>query len=104
MPTEGDDMRAQDVAEKRFQPTKYRNGYDQQDVDDLLDRVQATLIVAEGGTIPTTGRLATAKPLRPEDVKGARFRVSRWREGYDQDQVDDFLDDVVAELRRLGKR
>jgi DivIVA domain-containing protein len=97
-------MRAQDVAEKRFLPTKFRDGYDQQEVDDLLDRIQATLTVAEGGTIPTTGRLATAKPVGPEDVKRARFRATRWREGYDQDQVDDFLDEVVAELRRLGKR
>ncbi len=96
-------MRAQDVADKRFMPTKFRNGYDQQEVDDLLARIQVTLTVVEGSPVPTTGPLATAKPLRAADVKSARFRATKWREGYDQDQVDDFLDDVVNELRRLGR-
>src|SRR5690606_6587252 len=27
---------------------------------------------------------------------------TKFREGYDQDEVDDFLDEVVVELRRLG--
>lgn len=40
-------------------------------------------------------------PLTPEDVVNKRFQSTKFREGYDQDEVDDFLDEVVVELRRL---
>lgn len=40
--------------------------------------------------------------LTPEDVVNKRFQPTKFREGYDQDEVDDFLDEVVVELRRLG--
>lgn len=39
--------------------------------------------------------------LTPEDVVNKRFQQTKFREGYDQDEVDDFLDTVVVELRRL---
>ncbi|MGO2752047.1 MAG: DivIVA domain-containing protein [Pseudoclavibacter sp.] len=39
--------------------------------------------------------------LTPEDVINKRFQQTKFREGYDQDEVDDFLDEVVAEMRRL---
>lgn len=41
--------------------------------------------------------------LTPEDVVNKRFQTTKFREGYDQDEVDDFLDEVVAELRRLTR-
>jgi len=41
--------------------------------------------------------------LTPEDVVNKRFQATKFREGYDQDEVDDFLDEVVVELRRLGQ-
>lgn len=40
--------------------------------------------------------------LTPEDVVNKRFQPTKFREGYDQDEVDDFLDEVVVELRRLN--
>lgn len=40
--------------------------------------------------------------LTPEDVVNKRFTVTKFREGYDQDEVDDFLDSVVVEFRRLA--
>jgi DivIVA domain-containing protein len=42
-------------------------------------------------------------PLTPEDVQNKRFRTVRgpFKEGYDEEEVDAFLDDVEAELRRL---
>ncbi len=40
-------------------------------------------------------------PLSADDVVNKRFNQTKFREGYDQDEVDDFLDEVVAELRRL---
>lgn len=40
-------------------------------------------------------------PLTPEEVVNKRFSQTQFRAGYDQDEVDDFLDEVVIELRRL---
>ncbi|MCU1477414.1 MAG: DivIVA protein [Subtercola sp.] len=40
-------------------------------------------------------------PLTPEEVVNKRFSQTQFRAGYDQDEVDDFLDEVVVELRRL---
>ena len=39
--------------------------------------------------------------LTPEDVVNKRFQPTKFREGYDQDEVDDFLDEIVVEMRRL---
>jgi DivIVA domain-containing protein len=39
--------------------------------------------------------------LTPEDILAKRFQVTKFREGYDQDEVDDYLDEVVVELRRI---
>ena len=41
--------------------------------------------------------------LTPEDVVNKQFQHVKFREGYDVDQVDDFLDEVVVELRRLNE-
>src|SRR3954469_2231735 len=40
-------------------------------------------------------------PLTPEDVSNKRFTPVRLREGYDMGEVDQFLDEVEAELERL---
>ena len=42
--------------------------------------------------------------LTPEDVVNKRFQPTKFREGYDQDEVDDFLDEIVVELRRLNQQ
>ena len=42
-------------------------------------------------------------PLTPEDVSNKRFTPVRLREGYDMGEVDQFLDEVEAELDRLNK-
>jgi len=38
--------------------------------------------------------------LTPEEVVNKRFEVTKFRDGYDLDQVDDFLDQIVEELRQ----
>ncbi|CAN5211407.1 MAG: DivIVA domain-containing protein [Nocardioides sp.] len=43
-------------------------------------------------------------PLTPEDVSNKRFTPVRLREGYDMGEVDQFLDEVEAELARLVKQ
>lgn len=41
--------------------------------------------------------------LTPEEVLNKQFTVTQFRKGYDEREVDDFLDDVVAEMRRQIK-
>jgi len=41
--------------------------------------------------------------LTPEDIVNKRFQSTKFREGYDQDEVDDFLDEVVVEMRRVAE-
>lgn len=40
--------------------------------------------------------------LNPEEVVNKRFSATKFRQGYDEEEVDEFLDEVVAELRRLN--
>ena len=40
--------------------------------------------------------------LTAEDVLNRKFQATKFREGYDQDEVDDFLDEVVNTLRALA--
>ena len=41
-------------------------------------------------------------PLTPEDVDNKRFSTARvMRQGYDMTEVDNFLDEVAAEMKRL---
>jgi DivIVA domain-containing protein len=40
-------------------------------------------------------------PLTPEDVQNKRFTVVRFKPGYDEEEVDNFLDEIEGELRRL---
>ncbi len=39
--------------------------------------------------------------LTADDVLNKKFQPTKFREGYDQDEVDDFLDEVVNTLRAL---
>jgi DivIVA domain-containing protein len=41
--------------------------------------------------------------LSPEDVLDKTFTTTQFRRGYDEREVDDFLDDIVAEMRRSQK-
>ncbi|WP_129336574.1 DivIVA domain-containing protein [Cellulomonas endophytica] len=74
----------------RFHATKFREGYDQDEVDDFLDLVVAALEAADAGEVPG---------LTADDVLNHMFQATKFREGYDQDEVDDFLDRVVLALR-----
>ncbi|HMA47401.1 MAG TPA: DivIVA domain-containing protein, partial [Frankiaceae bacterium] len=40
-------------------------------------------------------------PLTPQDVQNKVFSPTRFRTGYNEDEVDAFLDEVEAELTRL---
>ncbi|NQX34708.1 DivIVA domain-containing protein [Herbiconiux sp. VKM Ac-2851] len=86
-------MKSQDVQEKTFLGTKWREGYEIDQVDSLLARVRQTLVAYE------EGRAATGEVVTTDDVVHARFNQTKFRAGYDQNQVDDFLDKVAVTLR-----
>lgn len=39
--------------------------------------------------------------MTPEDLLNKEFPETKFRPGYDKDEVDDFLDEVVVEWRRI---
>ncbi|CAM3800360.1 DivIVA domain-containing protein [Occultella aeris] len=88
---------AEQVLTSRFKPTRFSVGYDQDEVDNFLDRVVATLRHAESGQ-------QTGSPLQPNEVSSARFATTKWREGYDQAQVDALLGEVVATIEHHRER
>ena len=54
-------LTADDVLNKKFQPTKFREGYDQDEVDDFLDEVVATLRVVTGENEELKAKLEAAE-------------------------------------------
>ena len=84
-------LTAADVLDAKFQGTKFRDGYDQSEVDDFLDRVVETLQARESGS-------PARHPVTAAEIRGVRFRATRWREGYDQQQVDELLTKVRDSL------
>jgi len=42
--------------------------------------------------------------MTPDDIEQKRFKTVRFKEGYDEVDVDAFLDEVVTEMRRLQQR
>nr|WP_315093302.1 DivIVA domain-containing protein [uncultured Cellulomonas sp.] len=60
-------------------------------MDDFLDRVAETLKEQEG-----LGR--ARNPVTASQLEAARFQTTKWREGYDQQEVDAFLDRVRDRL------
>ncbi len=44
----------------------------------------------------------TLVALTPEEVINKRFQATKFKEGYNPEEVDDFLDEIVIELRRLN--
>ena len=102
-------MTAEEVVSKRFQPTKFREGYDQDEVDDLLDRAirEFQRLQDENERLqlkkvnPLSEPAFIAEPiLTAEQVVKQKFPPTRFREGYSQDEVDDFLDKIVVGLRQ----
>lgn len=97
----------EEVVNKRFGATKFRGGYDQDEVDDFLDEIVVELrrlqqeehdlrLARSQGILPAEA----ASSLTPEYVVNKRFGPTKFREGYDQTEVDDFLDEIVVELKR----
>lgn len=67
-----------DVTNQLFSTTQLRRGYEQQEVDEFLDRVVETLRYYEQGGRP--GEQAPTLPARPEP-EGLAQRATRWLRG-----------------------
>lgn len=100
-----------DVINKRFAPTKFREGYSQYEVDNFLDNVVLELKRLQGenkelkrrraNTDTVIGPIPTAI-ITVEEVGQQKFSATRGS-GYDTYEVDEFLDEIAFELLRLNK-
>ena len=102
-------LTSDDVLNVKFQVSSFKEGYNQDEVDEFLDEVTTTLQGLEErlGTGPgtTTGsHQRTEILLTSQDVRNIRFKTSKFREGYEQPAVDAFLDAVVATLETMEAR
>ena len=100
-------LTSDDVLNVKFDSTRLREGYVQDEVDELLDEVTTTLRGLEErlgmGPGATTGSHQEAEILlTSQDVRNIRFKTSKFREGYEQPDVDAFLDTVVATMETIG--
>ena len=96
-------LTSNDVDNVRFTATQFREGYEQHQVDSFLEKIASTLRVLQAGTNSTgyASNIAGVKMLTADDVQSKKFQGTRFREGYEQDEVDSFLDHVVETMRYL---
>lgn len=80
------------MQQQEFLPTRHALGYDQREVDELLDRAAVTLRLHESGE----GQAAT---LSSSCVEAASFTPVRMMAGSDMREVDAFLDRLTTVLR-----
>ena len=92
-----------DVDNVKFTATKFREGYSQSDVDSFLEKIAITLKVLQerADSSGYASDSAHVEVLTVDDVQNVKFAATRLREGYEQDEVDRFLDHVVETMRYL---
>ena len=73
-------------------------GYKRREVRRLLERAATDLARLRNGL--GAGGPADQRPLTPEEIEEARFQPALG--GYEMDEVDRFLDEVVAELEQAA--
>ena len=86
-----------DIVLAQFATTRFRPGYDPDEVDRLLDEVVATMRAHASGADPS------GLP-RASDLASVFFTQTRFRDGYETSEVDDLLDRVQATLAALEAR
>jgi DivIVA domain-containing protein len=74
------------INKKRFSTTRLRPGYDEEEVDALLDAVRDTFLGAGN------------PPLAATEVRSSRFTATRLRPGYVKEEVNNFLDEIQLKL------
>lgn len=97
-------LTSEDVFSVQFPATKLRDGYDQNQIDDYLDEIVRVLSYYEAlNASPEAEVDLTYITVRGRDVREVDFDYTRMRVGYDQDAVDDYLDQVAATLEAYEK-
>src|SRR5215217_5334492 len=76
--------------------TRVVRGYHRREVRRLLERAADDLARLRDG--PTANGPDEQPPLTPEEIEEVRFQPSLG--GYEMDEVDEFLDQLMAELER----
>ena len=107
-----------EASHARFTSTRFGKGYSTEEVDAFIQEVIAALRAWETGTVvgapsPADGGPAgyggqtTGAPygvLTSRDVTSKKFVSTRFREGYEQDEVDELLDAIMRVLRDYEAR
>ena len=98
-------LTADDVLNVKFQVSSFKEGYNQDEVDEFLDEVTTTMREFEErlGTSQASSGPSHRKAeilLTSEGVRNIRFSTTRWS-GYHIDQVDAFLAQVVSTMEAL---
>lgn len=105
-------LTAHEVRSTTFPTVRFRDGYDQREVDEFMERVAVTLEhfsrgsarYASGdfrGQLQPTGVRAAAPEgaggrVTSAEILETRFSATRFGRGYDMTAVDEFLDRAVA--------
>lgn len=76
-------------ADIRFRSTRFEEGYDMEEVDAFIDRVERAVRERDGS-------------LTAQDAIQQRFTVRRFSAGYAMDEVDSFVDTKVVPLLQQG--
>ena len=98
-------LTADDVLTVKFQVSSFKEGYDQDEVDEFLDEVTTTMRRFEERLGASRGSSAPSHQqaeilLTSRDVRNVRFSTTRWS-GYHINEVDAFLVQVVAAMETL---
>ena len=93
-------LTAEDVLNKKFQPTKFREGYDQDEVDDFLDEIVNTFRVMTAENEQLRANLAAAQ-VRIGELGGEALEVAAVApvvaEAEEVAEVEEVEEDQVAE-------
>ena len=73
----------------RFRPVRFGEGYDMQEVDDFIDRIEHALHTGDGS-------------VTADQILQQRFTRTRFSEGYAMDDVDRYLDRVPLPQLQAG--
>jgi DivIVA domain-containing protein len=88
-------LTAKDVRAQRFTVIRWRKGYERSEVMALMAFAATALDQLAAGREPDP-------PLDGDQIRTTMFNPTTLREGYDQGEVDDFLDALAATLDLLS--
>lgn len=77
------------MTQPRFRPVRFGEGYDMQEVDDFIDRIEHALHTGDGS-------------VTADQILQQRFTQTRFSEGYAMDDVDRYLDRVALPQLQAG--